>query len=946
MATRPQSAIREVRDQLFLDRADGKYLTTVASNLGIDRPLLSFNDDDLWRAVVRRIALDYKQIINLFIDLLTQIFGPQKTVVTVLAQNVVAADLELIVRDQLRIPQLGTLVIDEALPTEEAIEYSFNDPRNGLVCLDTIATQAHSSTMDVQIGSPPTTVTIQKENVENFLRSSVSIAATLLPIEDSHLFPIGTFPYTILIDAGTINEEVVQLTGNTIATNTLAVSALAKAHGGPTITFISSPLVSVSPDSIVVRVTDVANFPSEGLIRITGNGGAPTEDVRYVSKDSVSDTIQLSKKLVNSYITATVNLLKPGTKVQLAQVQVKGIGWEVFETENRVLRIFLPLSLTVNRLLDAAFLHDRIISAAPSTTVGIGGSLVGATKLLLTNASAFPLAGVILINFGGGTQETIGYSRIDRFSTVIHASDTVVPISGVPAGSGLASSPLFVADVTPLLAAQNITKTLFLGRGTANFETKVWSSIDTAKNSIVLTTITANPHAANELVEVSDPNVLFLNRGLTFAHAAAETVSLVENEYVGLDLEDGDQSYQGPYLYAPGERIAEATETLLTENVAGPTELVVDQKATRTSIEVKNATFFINGNDVRIGRNLAGDETKLITDVTLRTSVTGVTIAVLASAGATSITVSAASGLPEARGYRLFIDDNVSSGTKEEVVIVKSFNPGTNVVEIESGDALVNTHSVGDVVQLMADVLTIDPLISDHIGIIPFSQRKRLSPLFGEDWQSATPGNPTVIGPINTNRSLIEEIRTSINVASSVGFPSVGDFSILNFASRFRPVESRLIANVSVGGTTLSLESTDAFPTSGFPYFVTIGVDNTIVEYRQVSANSTGLDQLTISTGVSFVHNKGEWVRFETGPQDTIEFTGVAAGLLLFSPGIRFQNQHLKNEPVSLSGIEAIPSRIGFDFPFKLPSSWRDRLEFLFDLARAAGVEVIVIFDK
>ena len=67
-----QSKISEVRDQLSLDFADGKYLNVVSSNLGIRRPPFGFSDDT-WRALVKVISLQYKQIRTKFEEILTVI---------------------------------------------------------------------------------------------------------------------------------------------------------------------------------------------------------------------------------------------------------------------------------------------------------------------------------------------------------------------------------------------------------------------------------------------------------------------------------------------------------------------------------------------------------------------------------------------------------------------------------------------------------------------------------------------------------------------------------------------------------------------------------------------------------------------------------------------------------------------------------------------------------
>jgi len=61
MTTVVQSAIKEVRDQLILDTADGEYLNNIGNNYGVSRPPIGFTDT-LWRAIVKELALHYKQI--------------------------------------------------------------------------------------------------------------------------------------------------------------------------------------------------------------------------------------------------------------------------------------------------------------------------------------------------------------------------------------------------------------------------------------------------------------------------------------------------------------------------------------------------------------------------------------------------------------------------------------------------------------------------------------------------------------------------------------------------------------------------------------------------------------------------------------------------------------------------------------------------------------------
>ena len=129
-----QSAIKEVRDQLFLDFADGERLNIVSSNLGLSRPAFGFSDDT-WRAVAKVLGLNYKQITTQFAQILSIIFGPQKTVASALKTAAIAGDYKLEVWSTDQMPQIGTIVLDEGLVNEEIITYSLIDRYNNIIIL-------------------------------------------------------------------------------------------------------------------------------------------------------------------------------------------------------------------------------------------------------------------------------------------------------------------------------------------------------------------------------------------------------------------------------------------------------------------------------------------------------------------------------------------------------------------------------------------------------------------------------------------------------------------------------------------------------------------------------------------------------------------------------------------------------------------------------------------
>jgi hypothetical protein len=177
---RIQSDIKEVRDQLSLDFADGEYLNVISRNLGMDRPILGFTDDS-WRAVVKILALEYKQIANKFRDVLAIIFGPRVTEVGTLAESVVLGDAEFVLNDTSNLPQLGTLVFDEGLATEETREYCYIDRVTNTVYLEAAFQAAHSA------------------RAFDSEEPIVLVEGTKVVCRKTNNFPITNYPYPVVL---------------------------------------------------------------------------------------------------------------------------------------------------------------------------------------------------------------------------------------------------------------------------------------------------------------------------------------------------------------------------------------------------------------------------------------------------------------------------------------------------------------------------------------------------------------------------------------------------------------------------------------------------------------------------------------------------------------------------------------------------------------------------
>jgi len=1110
-----KSAIREVRDQLFLDRADGEFLSVVTANLGMDRPLFGFASDEVWRAVVRRLALDYKQVLPVFHDLLEIIFGPQKTAAVVLALDADVGDEEIFLAEgYAELPQRGTLVLDEGLATEETVDYSFLDPSTGEVTLDTALTNSHVALVDYE---------------ESLLAADAATAAVSITVEDATLFPdpatVGNYP--ILLDAGqkgtrsgagdsfafaspevTLTDaaglftsdlvgKMIRISGATTAANNglflisrfisttqivwinasgvaeafpgtwvvenldveevvicsakagnvLTVSALVNDHLSPRTSALTTPYVLASPGAMQVFGTDVNEFPGSGGLIVTEDTGAPSEFVRYGDRDDDENMFDLKSPLQNSYTTAMITLAIDGATVQMAQVQVKGVAWDVRQTDPNLVDIFLPDVLEENRLIDASYLHDAVANPPAIGSTLATTAQIGDTVIELVSGTGFPSSGVLVIDVGG-TPEYISYYRRDQDVADLLSAEPAPVGNTVPIGS----TALYVSNVQPFVLAAELGVATAVIDPSGVPETVTIQSIDAATNKLTLATATTAAHnSVNNVFDVIQPGnqltgnqhrgpeALYLMRPLTAVHAAAQTVDLFRVQYGSDELEDGQiftaslHRYQGPYVWSPADKAPRSTDsggsaivTTLAEDVAGPTSLAVGQRAGHTALEARDASLFRKvGSDyqkVQVGRGLGGRETRTISNIVLQKDVVGLALGAVAAPGATTLTLSAA-GLPNANGYRLYIDDDLTGGGIEEIVIVASVSGAT----VTLATPVVGNHTGLDRVFLLADVLVIDALANDHDGAIPIADNQKLVPgLFGTDWQSAT-------APAQSSRvALLEEVRAYIDVTSAALFPSGGGTAQLNMGREVLPHESRIdqttigplgassfaIAGTTVtltdagaaftaadvgkllkvrratssgndgtfiitaqGGTTVSYENasgvtegfagTTVYEVSGMPpaaatvtvvdgsgfptanFWVKIGRGSRIEERVEVASRVGNV--LTFAVGTDgdpvYTHGNDAWVSYDPGEQELSTFdttaTGGANERLVFDEelGAYFGQDHFSGEPVDLVTQQAIPRVYGNEYPFYLPSAWADRLEFLFDLARAAGVEVVITSD-
>jgi hypothetical protein len=381
-----QSAVRECRDQLFLDTADDIRLNVLTSNFGLDRPAIGTGDDE-WRALAKVVALQPKQVRNIFYRLLETCVGPQKTRVAYITETLAVGDTTFTISNPENIIQVGTLIFSPGLSEEESVDFCYRDLITGKVFLSTALTQTHATLAVAQ----------------SYLNATTNATATSLVLVSTADFPTSGFPYSVLLDEGTETEEIVVVTANNTGTNTLTLNVGTQfTHlGSKPLGFIRKPLNQSSiAGRIFIRLATNATrvFPATGFVRINFGGGSE-EVTEYTSNDVSLAVLSLKKPLQNTHTAGeSVELVQPGTIARTAPVIQKGINWHVHETEPRKVKICVPEEILERRLVDASFLHQTTPSSASTTLLSAGN--VGDTTLHVTSTASFR-AGVAALQAPG-----------------------------------------------------------------------------------------------------------------------------------------------------------------------------------------------------------------------------------------------------------------------------------------------------------------------------------------------------------------------------------------------------------------------------------------------------------------------------------------------------------------------------------------------------------------
>lgn len=817
-----QSAIQDVRDQLFLDWADGAHLNVVGNNLGLDRPAQNLSDDE-WRYAIKQLAVQPKLIPNAFRRVMEVCLGPQHTRLGTLAQNARAGDTVLELEDASELLQLGELTLSPGQTTEEVVRFCFRDFVTNRVYLTSALQWDHDT----------------REAASTRLTANAGVGATSLSLDDTSQFPITGFPYSVILDRGTPVEEVVRVSANDTTTDTLTCTATVYAHAAPKARFVRKALAEdVAAGRTFIRLGADATrvLPTTGFVRLAYGTGTE-EVVEFVENDVQNAVLWLKRPLANAHTAGeSVELTTPGASAELLSCLQAGVGWNIHETEPRRVKITVPDIDAVLTNRDVSYLHD-VVPAAHSTTLAVG-----------TSAS----------------------------DTTIEVND----ISGFPDEAGL------------ILIDGTVTRFYVL-----------------------------RDEGANQLK---------LTREVGAVYSSGTTVSLVRHVHAGTtDLEDGNlrdssgalqgERWPGPYLFDVLQDNVTSTVTALDEFVPPPAYVAVDQLSGRTNIEVFDAGFWpappFSSFQVRIGGGTGFSETRTVTDRTLREDAT-TTLDVGASAGDSTIALVDSTAFPESdginiAGYRVILDEG---GANEEIVTVRQNTAGTpGTFTLEGG--LANNHSGGETVALLYDVLTVDALTEDHAG-----------PSFS---------------PSQRGHRVAKVVET-LTVANASALPSSGRVW-LNFGRGRISQRQKLATSAGSGGSTLQVPDSSKYPTTDFPYPVRVGEGRVNEEQHFVTANDTGLNELTISGTLAHTHGTEEYVSYESGAAKTIDYVGKDGNDLELPPNTTFATQRTKGEAVNLSTGVSLPNREGYGYAFLLPPSSTSCIEALTDLARSAGVQVKII---
>ena len=964
-----QSKISEVRDQLSLDFADGKYLNVVSSNLGIRRPPFGFSDDT-WRALVKVISLQYKQIRTKFEEILTVILGPKVTQCSSFAEPCFAGDKTAVLKGTIQFPQLGTMVIDEGLPTEETIEYCYIDRHTNTVYFDTpllfnhVALNAEwetgvigaTDTLDVTrtvfdtsgFPSPVTlgsyTVNIGRGTPYEYVDVLTSVAAmpsrlvaltSGAPIDHPgaestagavvNLTPLPTQAnvyYLSMQDVldlpavdgylqGQVSNTYVAIGGTTTSVKTGTALPSGSPYSGFTVLFTTGALtgkvgyVFSNDNNNFFFYNTLSSAPAAGVNFVILSN---FQYIRAIAEDNSVLMRSELPQLLSFAASTKFSVLKPTTTVSVAQVQVKSGGWDVLQSDPDHVEILLPKELLSNDLRTASYIRETGLSG---TSTASAAGTVGDTFTLVSSTSLMPLIGVLEHAAGG----PVRYAYYNA-----HAWITEEALIG--------ATQIEVSDTSLFPAAGG---TLNINSGTL-----------LAYTVLGPTTLSVAPLT----IDVERGMLVREENLIDFANPINANISIGDSlnwyaSYDSGDLWTVDDVWPGPYMwdfFSEVHKQETITNNTATTTVSGPTRLSIDRVAGNSVFELDDASSFplAPPYEVRIGENSGNIETLAVQQISLKQR-TYTTTAAAVAIGDTSIQVASLSGpagpanvFPNAAPYRVA----VATGSTPAFEVVEVIGTATAPNRLLLSSPTTATHPINVEVVLLSDLIRVSPAAGDdHLGSVSSTDRFAF---YGSPKQYASADN---VRPVYTDLTLS---------LAGTDFTPGGGTAVFNFGNTLLSANTDISVLLVAGSTVIQCTDTSAFPTSAYPYVVTLGAGlGPIYEERvQVTNNNVGLNQLTISHVIRASYAVGTKVSFAAGPEENFSYNNIVGSVLSFNPYISVENTHHLVELLAPTVGTNYPRRNGFDFPLRLPVTLEDRIRFVVDLVRAAGVLVTFISKR
>lgn len=972
-----QSDIAEVRDQMSLDYADGKYLNVVTANLGLQRPPFGFSDAQ-WRAIARVIALQYKQIKTKFEAVLDIILGPRITQCGAFAEDVLAGAMHAVLVGTDQFPQVGTMVLDEGLVTEETVEYIFIDRYTNTVYFKDPLTQNHTA-----VGT----------EWESGVISDFAIGATNVNVFDANGFPNPGMQYTINLGRGTAFESAGPLTAVGLDARKITILASPKGGSGASAvagiqlkqdglasqinTFyvtmqsvdqmlmeggwiqsgdLSTVFTATSGTTTSVTVAGPLSANRYGGFWLRFNGDVTatlTNAIAYVEDNNTTvftfgNTLAFAPAAGDTftvlgnfqYIRASetdksvllkrelpdlmrfpknveFSLLHPTMTAAIAQVQVKGVPWDVFQTDPHHVEILLPIEFLRNDLRSASYIREALGSGLlppPPTADAIRN--IGDTDISVTSTQALNLIGTIEV---AGTTRYAAYTPWTRLTADVPIGGTVLPV--VDASQFFPTGTLRVDGTTMLYTVLSDTEI----------------SVPALAAAVRVTDLVRE----EKRVRVAKPLIAPI--------AVADVVSIYGN-YDSGDLWNVDDVWPGPYvwdLFAQTHKKETTPGNGFTTTISGPALLSVDRVINATVFELDDASSFPTSvpYDVLMGENSGNIETLAVQQLSLRSRTYEVTTANV-NPGDMSVVMTSLAGpsgpnnlFPNGGPYRVVVDPFTVDAEVLEVISTSggttlNLTTPTSATYADGSPRPSPSHAIGARVVLLADLIRVSPAAADdHTGKVRYTDRFGLYAA-----ETQTTGADTV-RPLYT--------QATLNLGGTDFSPTAAD-ATFNFASGVVKASNKLSVAVSAGDTTASLVSTASFPTTGYPYVISldVGAGPLLEERLHVTNNNTGTNVLTFSHGAVFSHSIGRKVEFTPGPEENISYTTRVGAVLDFTPYIQVEHTHYEMEALSPSVGTGYPRRDGFDFPLRLPVTVQDRVQYIIDLVRAAGVEVSFISKR